>query len=788
MIRIFTALLAVFITISASSQLNMQQLGYMNLPAIKGSNLSDIWGYVDEDGNEYAIVGLHNGTVIVDVTNPANPVEVFFQPGGNSIWRDIKTWGNYAYVTTEAQDGLLIIDLSPLPGSTALSTVFYTGPAGNPWQSAHNLYIDENGVCYIFGANRGNGGCIMLDLTQNPVAPVEIGTYDNFYIHDGVARGDTLYAAHVSNGFCNIVNVSNKTNPLVLASFATPNSFSHNIWMSDDGDYVYTTDEVSGAFLGEFNVSNLNNVIETDRIRSNPGTGTIPHNVHFINDFIVTSYYRDGVTVHDVSDKGNMVLVGEFDTSPLLSGNGFNGCWGVYPWLPSGNIIAADIERGLYILSCTYERAAYLHGTVTDITNGNPINNATIELVNTEILNNSLLNGDYKTGIGITGTYDVIFSHPFYVSDTIYGVTLTMGNITIQDAQLEPKIPVTLIVHVEDAVTNLAIPGAMVEIVNPASNLTGTTDAAGNVTFSNFYENLSEIFAGKWGYITECNQQNLFGNPINLTVQLNPGYYDDFHFDFGWMVSGNAPAGMWELADPIGVTFQNQLITPSQDMFGDCGVKCYVTGNNETTAGSDDVDIGNTILESPIFDLSTYSFPQLSFYRWWVNAGGNGNPNDSLQVYLDNGIDRVRIMLLTSQDFNMGVWKYEGFHIVQHIALTSTMKLILETADWQVFGGHLVEAGIDIFRISEFALSVSSVHEKSLKLYPQPNTGTLTLSGLKPANYLMQVFDLTGKLCIKSNLNVYGAETHLSLNLSSGTYVLSIQGEEVSFVEKLIIK
>ena len=30
----------------------------------------------------------------------------------NSIWRDVKTYGHYAYVTTEAYNGLLIMNLS----------------------------------------------------------------------------------------------------------------------------------------------------------------------------------------------------------------------------------------------------------------------------------------------------------------------------------------------------------------------------------------------------------------------------------------------------------------------------------------------------------------------------------------------------------------------------------------------------------------------------------------------------------------------------------------------------
>ena len=58
--------------------------------------------WVDSAGNEYAIVGTNDGTSIFDLSDPANPNEVLFVPGMNSIWRDVKTYGHYAYVTTEA--------------------------------------------------------------------------------------------------------------------------------------------------------------------------------------------------------------------------------------------------------------------------------------------------------------------------------------------------------------------------------------------------------------------------------------------------------------------------------------------------------------------------------------------------------------------------------------------------------------------------------------------------------------------------------------------------------------
>ena len=140
-------ILSIFSTFSLSySQLNMQQLGYLDLVAMHNSDLSDIWGW-SNGVQEYAIVGGNDGTSVVDVTNPANPVEVFYEPGVNSIWRDIKTYNGYAYVTTEgndttiAENGLLIIDLNSLPGNTNLSTTYYTGPNNAKWQSAHNLSL-----------------------------------------------------------------------------------------------------------------------------------------------------------------------------------------------------------------------------------------------------------------------------------------------------------------------------------------------------------------------------------------------------------------------------------------------------------------------------------------------------------------------------------------------------------------------------------------------------------------------------------------------------------------------
>ena len=94
--------------------------GYSLLP------YNDIWGYIDDNGHEFALIGTWDGTHIIDIgTDPNNPQEISFIPGSFSTHRDIKTHGHYMYVGTEANLGdpalfpeyqslLPIIEISPV--------------------------------------------------------------------------------------------------------------------------------------------------------------------------------------------------------------------------------------------------------------------------------------------------------------------------------------------------------------------------------------------------------------------------------------------------------------------------------------------------------------------------------------------------------------------------------------------------------------------------------------------------------------------------------------------------
>jgi choice-of-anchor B domain-containing protein len=443
-IRKIIFLISLFISTSLLSQQNIELLG--NLPYANG--LSDIWAYVDSSGTEYALVavkgspgGNNGGLSVVSIADPSDPVEVFFAAGTSSTWRDIKTYNGYAYVTTEAADGLMIVDLNGLPDTSSLTVNFYFDPL---WITAHNLYIDENGIMYVFGAGNdslGVDGVLFYDLNEDPLIPQFIGDYNVSYVHDGMARGDTLYTANVYAGTFSIVDVSDPTNPIYLGGAETPASFTHNIWVSDDGNYVFTTDEVSDAFIASYDISNLDDIEEQDRIQFDPGSMTIVHNVHFLNEYLITSYYMAGVTIHDVSDPSNMVQTGHYDTNPL-SGSGFNGAWGVTPFLPSGLILVSDISQGLFVLEANYTRASRLEGKIRDGNNNNPIFNARVEILNSEYnsIDNSNVFGDYKTGIAEEGFFDVLVSKDGYLDVLVENVELINAEVTILDILMYPDI------------------------------------------------------------------------------------------------------------------------------------------------------------------------------------------------------------------------------------------------------------------------------------------------------------------------------------------------------------
>ena len=116
--KIYIPLLAVFATIFTYGQtpcengfaLNYPCNGFdlqshISLDEMDASEGNDSWGWTDpEDGTEYALVGLDNGTAFINISDPVNPIYLGKLPTHTSatIWRDIKVYQDHAFIVSEA--------------------------------------------------------------------------------------------------------------------------------------------------------------------------------------------------------------------------------------------------------------------------------------------------------------------------------------------------------------------------------------------------------------------------------------------------------------------------------------------------------------------------------------------------------------------------------------------------------------------------------------------------------------------------------------------------------------
>jgi choice-of-anchor B domain-containing protein len=326
---------------SNSGSLNMTLRARLDLAALGASAGSGNWGYTAPDGRRFALVGTSAGLSVVDVTNPGSPRLTGTIAGGSSAWREVKTYREFAYVTTEAQTGLDIVDLRDPNRPAKLRTWSET------FASAHTLWIDdETGLLY---ANGTQSGMHVLDLSADPANPREVGRFTDFYVHDCYRRGNRLYAAAIRNGFLATLDVARPDAIRELGRFNTGGSFTHNAWLTRDGRYLFTTDERAGSPLEAWDLLATPPVKVSQYIAA---PGTIPHNVMIDGDRLVVSHYTEGVHLLDVRDPERPRVMGYYDTY-AGSSTGFNGAWGAYIFPGSNLIVVSDINGGLFVVEYT---------------------------------------------------------------------------------------------------------------------------------------------------------------------------------------------------------------------------------------------------------------------------------------------------------------------------------------------------------------------------------------------------------------------------------------------------
>ena len=285
------------------------------------------------------------------------------------------------------------------------------------------------------------------------------------------------------------------------------------------------------------------------------------------------------------------------------------------------------------------------------------------------------------------------------------------------------------------------------------SSFTTTIPAQPNGTVVAYYISLTDNFGNESAVtpiaanLTPMNYANL---PYFIMVGFEMLEEEDFDANFGfWQTGGagdNATTGIWEIGSPIasyGDPLDPSTICQTDAQHTQGGFQCAFTGNASSVndgLGTNDVDGGHTTLYSPYYDLTSYTNPAFSYYRWYTNSPYSGaNPGaDWWQVMItDDGVNWQYIENNMSSDIS---WRKFAFRVSDYVNLTSNVQLKFMASDsirlgQNLDGGSLIEAAVDDLVLYEGQTNSTSVND---------------ILAIKPK--LIKVTDLLGKEIDLSNV------------------------------------
>ena len=635
---------------------NVSLHAWLDLNELGGaSSGNDCWGYVSPSGREYALMSIRNAMVVVEITDPGNPVIIDSIAHTTSLWGDVKTYGHYAYVVTDQNgNGIQVIDLADV--DSGIVSLLSTVPQPS---TSHDVAIDtDSGYLYLLGSSLNGGRLIAYGLSdpENPTFVGQVASGVGAYVHDAqivtfdsgpYAGRQIAFCANAGTGL-DIYDVTNKSNMFRLSRSTYPNlSYCHQCWLSEDRQLLYLNDETDGVNETViFDVSDLSAPQLAGSVNS--GVGATDHNLYVRDGFIFEAEYHAGLRIFCAEDPLNPVQVGWFDSYPEDDDGGFDGAWSVYPFFPSGTVIISDINRGLFIVDPSAALASgtlifdYPEGrpTLIDPQGGTPVRIAVAGVCGATVAaGTGLLHYDSGEGfvsIPLEDVSDGVFDAVFPAVDCLQTVSYYMSMETV------------------GGVTKVDPPGA------PNTTYSATA-AAGEV------------------------------------VVLE----DDLEGDAGWSTEIlGATSGQWQRGVPI--DNPQWSYDPTED--GDGSGQCWLTENENNPGYPDpsntDVDDGAVRLTSYLIDMSADNI--LLGYEYYLRLTNTDGAVDRLLVEISPNGDAGPWSTIATHTTDGGLeWRHHEITSAELEAvteLTATMKIRFTANDADA--QSIVEAGVDGLRVT----------------------------------------------------------------------------------------
>ena len=359
---------------------------------------SDIYG----EGN-IAVMGSFSctGAFIFDITNPDAPVlAAHYNPTSPTrSFLEAIVVGNRGYFGSGTTDGVHIVDLTNPYNPVFLGKVNST--SGNGHNTIHEMAVfQQNGATYLVeNSNNTSNKILKFINVTNPAAPVfirDLNPTEPGWVHAMMIKGNRMitsgwgFTGLARTEIYDISNIGTQA-PQLLGFITDPNGVSagnnnHSAWLSEDGNYLYSAREISGAAangpnagdIRVFDVSTPSAPVLMNRVTmTDLGLNAVtPHNPVVMGNKLYVSWYQAGLQVFDISTPTKLTHIGQYDTFQsqfttdelveterqpwdVFCGRdsfgasvptGFNGLWAVFPFLGEDRVLIGDLATGLYIV------------------------------------------------------------------------------------------------------------------------------------------------------------------------------------------------------------------------------------------------------------------------------------------------------------------------------------------------------------------------------------------------------------------------------------------------------
>lgn len=296
--------------------------------------------------------------------------------------------------------------------------------------------------------------------------------------------------------------------------------------------------------------------------------------------------------------------------------------------------------------------------------------------------------------------------------------------------------------------------------------------------------------------------------PYKLLINFQNTLQEDFDTYQGyWVMDDNtddAESGEWivESPNPSYITpgVPSSMVQTSTDHTPNNNLNlCAFTGNAEVIegAGTNDCDAGRNTMYSPVYDLTAYTNPAISYYRWYSNDQGANPGNDPWRVYITNGDGSWKTLENTyTPDHG---WRCMAFRVLDYISISNEVQLKFVASDStmgsvDLEGQSLVEAAVDDLYLWNQADNVGmNEPASSIAIMVSPNPAAYNFM-IKPdqpfkVDAPVQLLNVFGKTIYSNSLNRNSDQLVIPVkDLESGIYILRIVADKEEYTRKVVVQ